>query len=133
MLAAMVLCTASLAMADDVLYCADTEDTGFSWDDTGKGVATKFNPHRFTVKVISDTERVISDMNEYHPPDTYTCRSTVFGNGQIACDSGLIRGFDPWVFYKNNYTHAFLGGPLVGPPNKMEQNIMIAYGTCTHF
>ena len=43
-LSAMVLCTASLAMADEVLYCTDTAVTGFYWDNSGNvalGSSTK--------------------------------------------------------------------------------------------
>ena len=52
---------------------------------------------------------------------------------QIECDEEII-GDDLWVFYKNkNYTRAVLAGPPVGPPNSMDPNISVAYGTCTHF
>jgi hypothetical protein len=138
-LGAMVICTASLAMADETLYCADTAVVGFKWDE-GKVATTTFSPHRYKVKVISDTEFHIVEIKGAGAPSlsdrvsvavfTYTCHS--LGHyGRIACDG--LGGGDPWVFYGNNYTHAFLTGTPVGPPNSTDPNISVAYGTCTHF
>jgi hypothetical protein len=134
MLSAMALCfTASLAMADEVMYCADTGVVGFRWDDTGKVDIGKFPQDRYTVKVISNTERVITQMTgdtagNGHP---YTCRALGVVKDQIVCDEELQSGA-PWIFYKNNYTHAFLQGTPVGPP-PMDPNISVAYGTCARF
>src|SRR6516225_4454760 len=78
MLGAMVLCSASLAMADEVLYCTDTDGIGFKWDNTGKVSSGKFNQDRFTVKVISDTQRVIARMvgDTAGTSSLYTCART---------------------------------------------------------
>jgi hypothetical protein len=127
-LGAMVLCGASLAMAEEVLYCTDTDATGFRWDHAGKATSVRFNPARYTVKVISGTERSIAEMTGDGAGEalTYTCNSA---HDQIVCDAGGSL----WMFYKNNYTHAFLVGTPVGPPKSMDPNIWIAYGTCTGF
>jgi hypothetical protein len=133
MLGAMVLCTASLAMADEVLYCTDTHATGFRWDQAGNANSARFNEERYTMKVISDTERVISDMSGSTAgrSHSFTCHASALTQDQIICDDE--DGGYRWVFYRNNYTHAFLQGPPVGPPNSMDQNIWVAYGTCTRF
>jgi hypothetical protein len=47
---------------------------------------------------------------------------------QLACDDGS--GNEPWVFYQNRYTRAFLPGPLRA---RLLRNIIVAYGTCTGF
>jgi hypothetical protein len=136
----MALCfTASLTMADEVLYCTDTAVVGFKWDETtGKAAdGNKFDEHRYTVKVISDTVRFIAFMTgdatghslwykfEDNPLDQ-------FHGDQLVCRDNM-GGQTTWVFYRNNYTRAFLAGPPVGPPHLMDQNITVAYGTCTGF
>jgi hypothetical protein len=128
---AMVLCNPSLAMAEEVLYCTDAAGVGFKWDDEGKVTSGRFKEDRFTVKVISDTERAIAMMtgDTAGASNTYTCRYT--GEDTIVCNASL--GHTPWIFYKNNYTRAFLAGPPVGPPNSKDPNIWVAYGTCAHF
>jgi hypothetical protein len=54
--------TASLVLADEVLYCVDTDATGFVWDNHGKGTRRDFKFERFTVKITSDTGRLIARM-----------------------------------------------------------------------
>ena len=123
--------TASLAMADEVLYCTDTAGVGFVWDEAGRAVAKPFTEDRFTVKVISDTQRVIARMvgDTAGTSNIYMCRGSP--EGQINCDDAA--GYRPWAFYKNTYTRAFLAGPPAGPPGSMDQNIWISYGTCARF
>jgi hypothetical protein len=41
-----------------VLYCVDTDATGFVWEH-GKVLQRLFYQERFTVKVLSDTKRII--------------------------------------------------------------------------
>jgi len=123
----LVLCfVASPVLAEEVLYCTDTAATGFAWQN-GQASPSLFNPERFTIKVTSDTERVITRM----VGDTagrslrYRCRHAF---EQLACDPG--DGALPWLFAGNAYTRAFLAGPPVGGG---DQNIWIAYGICTKF
>ena len=59
----ILLClTASPVLAEEVLYCTDTEVVGFRWDKAGKVSAGKFDTARFTIKVVSSTERTIAQM-----------------------------------------------------------------------
>jgi len=129
--------SASLLLADEILYCTDTAVTGFKWDNAGNADLVKFDAFRFTVKVISDTRRAITRTvgDNAGISRSYTCVRIPFTRGsqdnQIICNR--VSGQDQWIFYKNNYTHAFLAGPSVGPANLMDQNIWIAYGTCTRY
>jgi len=137
----LALClTASSVLADEVLYCTDTAVTGFQW---GKNGATSprqglFNEERFTIKVLTETRRIITRMiggtTGKTLPITYECHGLGFEpppDGPITCIDSFLGAAEPWMFYKSNYTRAFLAGPRVmldGDPN-----IMIAYGTCTKF
>ncbi len=66
--AMMALCfTASSVLADEVLYCTDSDATGFKWDKDGaahshSGRPTRFTVERYTIKVVSETERIITRM-----------------------------------------------------------------------
>jgi hypothetical protein len=115
-----------------VLYCTDTAAIGFKWGEAGKVISGRFKELRFTVKVISDTSRAITQMtgDVAGKANPYTCRDV--GHERINCDAEFTGG-DPWVFFRNNYTRAFLDGPPVGPPNSMDPNIATAYGTCARF
>jgi hypothetical protein len=53
---------ASPVLAEEVLYCVDTEMVGFAWDKAGQARQARFKPDRFTVKLVSDTERIITRM-----------------------------------------------------------------------
>ena len=35
---------------------------GFKWDQSGQASTSKFDPERFTVKIVSDTDRVVTQM-----------------------------------------------------------------------
>jgi hypothetical protein len=137
----MVLCTASLAMADETLYCADTAVNGFDVDMSGKGTPRTFTRERYGVKVISETTRTIAPMEGPYAgkPITYKCHPSAIKD-QIACndiaqyDPSVVMNYDPWLFYKNSYARAhlmyLLGYP--GPPFPQDP-IAVAYGTCTRF
>jgi hypothetical protein len=116
---ALCFVTVSSVLADEVLYCSDTAATGFVWE-AGSAKSVIFNPERFTIKVRSDTRRVIGD-------NIYTCR-VENELGRTACEAALS-GW-PWIFHGNTYTRAFLLGP---PAGSGDLNIAIAYGTCTKF
>ena len=120
---------ASPAMAQQVLYCVDTEAVGFKWDKDGKARQRPFAEDRFTVKIVSDKERVIIRMtgDTAGTSEHYTCKPTR-PTGRMACDEGT--GVSPWVSYRNSYTRAYLAGP---PAGGADQNIWMAYGTCTGF
>jgi len=122
---------ASPVMAEDVLYCTDTEVVGFGWDKAGKVSRGKFDTTRFTIKVVSSTERIIAQMegDTAGSQSKYGCRSaTVNKEERLSCSDML--GQEPWVFYRNTYTCAFLAGP---PAGGGDPNILVAYGTCTKF
>ena len=53
-------CITSPVLAEQVLYCVDTAVTGFKWSERGKASVSKFSAERFTVKVVSDTARIIT-------------------------------------------------------------------------
>jgi hypothetical protein len=129
----LALCFAAPSvLADEVLYCTDTASTGFKWGKNQAAPPTRglFNEDRFTIKVISETERIITS-NDNPRPTTYECRGLGLlpkPEGPISCVDKDF-GVQPWMFYKNNYTRAFLFGPGVdGDPN-----IEVAYGTCSKF
>ena len=107
----------------------DTEAVGLVWDKTGRTRRAGFTKERHTVKVLSDTARIVTQMSgdTAGVPQQYTCKPTL-PLGRIACDDGS--GVEPWVFYRNTYTRAFLAGP---PAGGTDENIWIAYGTCTVF
>ena len=93
----------------------------------GEAKPTDFTPQRYTIKIVSDTERLITQIAGGPSPRQvqYECHQL---NEVIACQSML--GATPWRFYRNTYTRAFLGGP---PAGSTDPNIAIAYGTCTKF
>jgi hypothetical protein len=126
-ISALVFCLflASPAWAEEILYCSDTAKNGFKWDKDGNAKHTLFNEKRFTVKVISETQRVVSQdgfENEYtcsKLSERYHCRG--------------ITGFNmfPIIFGPKGFTSAFLQGPPLG--GNTDPNIWVAYGTCTKF
>jgi hypothetical protein len=120
-------------MAQQVLYCVDTDTTGFVWDKEGKARRNTFALERYTVKVLSDSKRLITRTGDPRGDAEYTCKQP-YPRAQpewIECDysSG---GNEPWLFYRNRYTRAYLAGG--SPTNSpLDPNIWIAYGTCTGF
>jgi hypothetical protein len=126
----LLLCfTVSPLLADEVLYCTDTASTGFKWDKEGDAARpTRFELQRFTIKVISDTQRTITPMigDTAGNPFSYSCITI---KGRMECEFGGA-GSVPWTFHGNTYVRAFLAGPPIGGG---DPNIYIAYGTCTKF
>jgi hypothetical protein len=104
--------TASTALAEEVLYCVDTDVVGFKWDKAGKARATSFSEGRYTVKVLSGTARILTQMvgDIAGILTPMTCQTPY--EGTIACVDAL--GTNPWIFYHNTYTRAFLAGPPAG-------------------
>jgi hypothetical protein len=129
--AVMVLCfTASLVLAEDVLYCVDTNVVGFKWDNIAEALPTDFAALRHTVKVVSDTERIITRMIGDTAGDVigFTCYHPFSRRKDtIACEDSAG---NTWIFYRDSiYTRAF----LTDPPRHNDANILIAHGTCTTF
>ena len=124
---ALYICAASPARAEEMLYCMDTAASGYLWDNRGEAKPSDFPPQRYTIKVVSGTERLITPIagGPSPKPVQYECQQL---NEVIACQSML--GATPWRFYRNTYTRASLGGP---PAGSADPNIAIAYGTCTKF
>ena len=58
----VLLCLSGTAQADEVLYCADTAATGFVWKGQ-EAQRANFKPERYTVKIVSETERIITLMS----------------------------------------------------------------------
>jgi len=121
---------ATSVLADEVLYCTDTAASGFQW---GKNRAASprqgsFNEERFTIKVVTETERIITRMVDDTAESSSKYECSLYPDGQIVCSD--VTGERPWVFYKNTYTRTFLAGP---PAGGADPNIMVAYGTCTKF
>jgi hypothetical protein len=118
------------AWGEEVLYCTET-------DFMSERVARKGKRATFIVKVISETERTITNLTG----DTkgkalrYKCRRPFATNsssdnevgraasGRIVCGSGS--GKAPWVFHDGTFARTSLAEPDAGDPN-----IGIAYGTC---
>lgn len=127
----LILClTATRAFAQEVLYCVDTNATGFKWDEHGTAAPQQFPHDRYTIKVLSDTDRIITRMDGsragggYH----YACRRPYSDKDQIICEDST--GLEPWTFHGSSYTYAFLAGPPTGGDSS---DLIIGYGTCTHF
>jgi hypothetical protein len=128
----MALCfSSSSALAEEVLYCTDTGAVGFKWD---KGVASlgRVARERFTVKVVSGTQRIITRMagDTAGEASQYICKQPYpsIHPEALVCDDE--RSTEPWRFYHSGYVRAFLFGP---PAGGIDPNIWIAYGTCTKF
>jgi hypothetical protein len=130
LLMALCICMASPVQAEEVLYCVDMDATGFLWDKDNHASQRNFKLERHTIKVMSDTERLIQRMEGDTAGKTrrYKCRRTYGPPESTACDDGL--GDNPWVFYQTTYVRAFLAGP---PAGGWDSNITVAYGTCTKF
>ena len=84
------LCMAAPVSAEGVLYRTDTDGNGFSWDKQGKAQRTGYTPERITVKVISETKRMIL-WQEMPDAWSYGCRVDTAGAGD---DQVLFTG-DP--------------------------------------
>ena len=122
---------ASPALAQQVLHCVDTQVIGFKWDDpNGKASSRAFQEERATIKIVSDTYRIITRMQGDIAGSQfdYQCSSRAYPKGRIVCHD--MTGAELWIFYRNSYTRAFLGGP---PAGGSEPNIVMAYGVCTGF
>lgn len=120
----MALCImATSVLADEVLYCTDTDATGFGWDKNGNATPPRrFKLERFTISVKSDDQRVLAT------GELLFCKRSLVNEDRIICD--IVNGGWVWVFFKNTYSRAFLAGP---PAGGGDPNIWIAYGTCTKF
>ena len=121
---------ASPSLAEEVLYCADTQAIGFFWDKARPETASvsTFTPGRFTIKVISGTKRTITATSGGAAGFSaeYQCQPPFLN--RITCTDNI--GTLPWIFSAGGYTRAFLSGPPVG---STDPNILVAYGTCTKF
>jgi hypothetical protein len=106
------------AAEEKVLYCTDTDVTGFKWIN-GNVKSTLFEQARFVVKVHENGDRTIGK-------NLYKCKSAP--RSIFTCADASV-AIDPWLFQGNNYTRANLFGDTVGG----DPNIWVAYGTCTDF
>jgi hypothetical protein len=121
--------TASPVLAEEVLYCVDTKSAGLVWNNKGEASVSAFDPDRWTIKVVSETERVITRIGDTAGrSDTYTCKRPYLAplKNTIVCDDDY--GDTPWIFHRNTYIRAFLSGP---PAGGGDPNSLVAYGTCT--
>jgi hypothetical protein len=123
--------TASPVVAEEVLYCVDTDAVGFAWGKDGDAKSSKFISERHTVKVVSDTGRLITRMqgDTAGTTEEYECKLKFPKDFLVVCQERVL-GTDKWNFYHNTYTRAMLYGP---PSGGRDPNIWIAYGTCTKF
>jgi len=96
----LCICTASLALAEDVLYCVDTDLTGFKWDNKGSVRTANFVAQRYTVKVVSDTERLITRMlgDTAGSTDRYHCEQPDAVDREIIACRGIWSFDRPWFF-----------------------------------
>jgi hypothetical protein len=85
-----------------------------------------FNERRFTVKVISETKRVISK-GGYET--AYTCHKDTDRLYNCRETSGF--NTSPIIFGPKGFTRATLLGTPLG--KNTDPNIYVAYGTCTKF
>jgi hypothetical protein len=118
---------ATPALAEEVLYCTETAASGFTWDDKGNGIPTSFDEARFTVKVISATERVIkwTGISAFN----YTCRASGLSDSYLSCIRSNGEADYPIIFRGNS----FIRSVIYGPAAPKGDTIHVAYGTCTNF
>jgi len=124
----LALSISSPALAEEVLYCTDTDATGFRFEKNmnAKARPLQFIPSRFTVKIISETERIINDGDG--PPNRYMCFKRV---DILSCVETDGVAFAPFNFGPKGYTRAKL---LSKPLNELfTPDMYVAYGTCTKF
>ena len=126
--AIVVLLVSGPAWAEEVLYCTDTDVNGFMWEN-GKAKPSTFNGTRFTVKVISETQRFIKWKGFTEPID-YTCRKEKGQSGTRShCNASLGIIYWPIIFNGNTYVRSYLFGEHIGGG----KNAFVAYGTCAKF
>ncbi len=133
MLAAFLLALPAQSQENEpqVLYCVDEGVTGFEWDDKGDPQSANFKPRRFTVRVISETERWISQQGEKHEY-VFTCDKDPGGRAHCRQDSDNL--MDPIIFGLKGYARAYLAGPpILKDDPRTNPGIIVAYGTCTKF
>jgi hypothetical protein len=123
---AFCLFLASPAWAEEILYCSDTVANGFRWDQDEKVKRDGFKPERFTVKVISETKRVISENGH---EIGYSCEKKKGGD---YCYRINRNSMAPIIFGTKGFTRAYLFGTPLGGED-VDPNIYVAYGTCTKF
>ena len=122
----LALCfLASPVLAEEVLHCIDTENTGFHWEG-GHASKTNFELSRFFVKIgpaegairlLSENDRLITQASEgvlQHKSAEYRCEK-ISGMGSIVCNDKAANGM-PWLFGSNgHYVRAYLLGGPAGP------------------
>jgi hypothetical protein len=105
--------------------------TGFAWEN-GKAYRSSFSLERYTIKVVSENERLMTRMvgDTAGRTTPYQCEMPIKPESDpIVCqEQGRAR---PWLFYRQTYVRSFMAGPPAGDP--ADPNIWIAYGTCTKF
>jgi hypothetical protein len=116
----------SQVLGEERLYCRDTAAIGFYWDINHKASPTDFAQELFTIKVVSEHERYITDQKGVPVP--YSCRSPAVQQNQIFCENA-VSGM-PWTFSGQTYARSFLLGP---PAGGTDLKIGVAYGSCTKF
>jgi hypothetical protein len=139
--------TTAPVLADQVLYCIDTNSAGFIWDKSGAAALRRFHLDRFTVKLEPATGlkqvRTLTQTTGGGDSRRYDCSMNLMtsevdsqgiplsSKSPVACND--VAGAEPWVFFPDNtYTQAFLlGGPPSGGGH--DPNIWISYGVCTPF
>jgi hypothetical protein len=120
---------ATPALAEEVLYCTDTDANGFMWDAEGNGERTGFQPQRFTVKVISETERKFQ-YQHWPTPGPYRCTKVQgIPGGLLSCVGILGDALWPINFRGNSYVRA----AIIGAPTLPSDATYVAYGTCAKF
>jgi len=123
-IAAIALCIASPSLAEEVLYCTDTDVSGFVFETSTKTEKFSSSEDRFTVKVISKTKREIQMSGSRHGVP-YVCNKRSLDNS-FYCNIPYDRyaTVKPFLFYDNRkYRRSVLD----------VFRIYIAYGTCTKF
>jgi hypothetical protein len=122
------------ASAEQILYCTDTAGTGFTWfGNNQQGRQGKFVEERYTVKVLSESERMITRMvgDTAGVVERTTCHQPYPREKPEVVVCANESGTTPWVFHGiTTYTRAFLFGP---PAGGGDPNIWISYGVCTKF
>jgi len=91
---ALSFCAASPVLAEEMLYCTDTEVIGFKWDSRGVASSSTFAPERYTIKVASDTERFITRTvgDTAGVAFRYECERPISaGHERLVCSDAIYR------------------------------------------
>lgn len=125
--AAIVMTLAGPAWAEETLNCVDKASNGFQWKD-GKAKRSGFKPERFTVRVVSDSVRILKPPGT-STPRKYECKKLLVSPHILECWDTQNPTFNPIIFQGDRFARVSNFSEHVGG----DPGMLVAYGTCTKF